>query len=183
MTIKAKVKIIGLTGTNAAGKGEAADYLVTKGYTYFSLSDIIRDVLREQGEEITRDNLIKTGNALREKSGADILAKKVMQKIKGISLAVIDSIRNPKEIEYLKKQPHFILLAINAPLKTRFLRAQARGRNESAASFQAFAAKEKEEMTHNAKAQQLLNCMALADFTIQNDGTLAEFHKKLEEVL
>lgn len=174
-------KIIGLTGTNAAGKGEAADYLVKKGYAYFSLSDVIRAVLRQQGEEITRDNLIKTGNALRENSGADILARLIMKEVKG--KAVIDSIRNPKEIEYLKKQRHFILLAIDAPLKIRFSRAQSRGRNESAASLHDFAAKERKEMTHNEKGQQLMNCMAMADFTIQNDGTLAEFHKKLEELL
>ena len=177
----AMAKIIGLTGTNAAGKGEAADYLAKRGYAYFSLSDVIRDVLQRQGEEITRDNLIKTGNALREKSGADILARLIMKIVRG--KAVIDSIRNPKEIEYLKKQRHFILLAIDAPLKIRFERAQARGRNESATSFQEFAAKEQEEMTHNEKGQQLMNCMAMADFTIQNDATLAEFHKKLEELL
>ena len=174
-------KIIGLTGTNAAGKGEAADYLTKRGYAYFSLSDVIRNVLRQQGVEITRDNLIKTGNALREKSGADILARLIMKKVK--NKAVIDSIRNPKEIEYLKKQRHFILLAIDAPLKIRFSRAQTRGRDESATSLQEFAAKEREEMTHNEKGQQLMNCLAMADFIIQNDGTLAEFHKKLEELL
>ena len=39
--------LIGLTGTNGAGKGEAAAYFMTKGYAYFSLSDVIRDKLEK----------------------------------------------------------------------------------------------------------------------------------------
>ena len=37
--------LIGLTGTNAAGKGEAAAFLGTRGYAYLSLSDVLREEL------------------------------------------------------------------------------------------------------------------------------------------
>ncbi|MCJ7582348.1 MAG: AAA family ATPase, partial [Candidatus Aminicenantes bacterium] len=58
-------KIIGLTGTNGSGKGAAAEYFISKGYAFFSLSDVIREELKKDGCEPTRDNLIRKGNELR----------------------------------------------------------------------------------------------------------------------
>jgi dephospho-CoA kinase len=95
-----KPRLIGLTGTNGAGKGEAAAYFVSKGYAFFSLSDVIREELERRGEEATRDNLIRTGNELRERFGPDVLARRTMDKVRGP--AVIDSIRNTREVAYLR---------------------------------------------------------------------------------
>ena len=57
--------IIGLTGANASGKGEAAGYLKSKGFAYYSLSDILREEAKLRGIEPSRENLIKLGNELR----------------------------------------------------------------------------------------------------------------------
>lgn len=176
-----KAHLIGLTGTNGSGKGEAASFFVKNGYAYFSLSDIIRDELRKKGQEITRDNLIKMGNKMREEFSPDILAQKVMKKIKGN--AVIDSIRNPKEVEFLRRQEGFLLLSIDAHPNIRYERVKKRGREESVLTLQEFISKEAEEMSTEEKAQQLQVCMRMADFTIQNNTTLQELHKELEKFL
>lgn len=174
-------KLIGLTGTNSSGKGEAAAFFAAHGYSYFSLSDVIRDALSEERREITRDALIQKGNQLREKHGADILARRVMEKIGG--KAVIDSIRNLTEIAYLKTQEGFILLAIDAPVEIRYARAKQRGRNESASTLKEFIAKEEEEMGQNEKSQQLDACVRAADYRVTNEGSLEDFYKKLEKFL
>jgi len=174
-------RLIGLTGTNASGKGEAAAFFVGRGFTYFSQSDVIRDELRQKNLDPTRDHLIREGNELRQRFGPDILARRVMDKVTGDS--IIDSIRNPSEIEYWRSQGNFILLAIDAPEEVRFQRAVSRGRDESAASLKAFKAKEDQEKTRDPMAQQLETCMQMADYFIQNDGTLEEYHKKLEVFL
>lgn len=179
--MKKEVKIIGLTGTNGAGKGEAAAFFKKKGYVYFSLSDLLREELQKKGKQVTRDNLIEIGNNLRKKFSPDILAKRVMKKIK--SIAVIDSIRNPREIEYLKKQKNFILLSLDAPVELRYERVKKRGRDESATTLQEFIEKEANEMTKQEKRQQLQNCMKLADYSVINDGTLENLHKKLEKLV
>jgi dephospho-CoA kinase len=179
--MKPSYRLIGLTGTNGSGKGEAASFFKSHGYAYFSLSDIIRNELNQEGRETTRDNLIQKGNEMREKHGANILASLVMDRITGES--VIDSIRNPSEVEYLRTQEHFILLAIDAPVEIRYTRVRERGRNESAASLQEFIAKEQEEMTQNEKGQQLEECMSMADFRVTNEGSLENFYKKLEKFL
>jgi dephospho-CoA kinase len=176
-----KMRLIGLTGTNGAGKGEAASFFMEKGYAYFSLSDVIRDELRKEGKELTRDNMIGMGNHMRENISPDILAQMVVKKIEGN--AVIDSIRNPKEVAFFQQQDHFVLLAIDAPAKLRYDRVKKRGRQESVSSLQEFMAKETEEMGTEENQQQLLTCMEMADHTIINDGTLEEFRKKLEEFL
>ncbi|MCK4430785.1 MAG: AAA family ATPase [Candidatus Aminicenantes bacterium] len=179
--MKKEVKLIGLTGTNGAGKGEAAAFFKKKGYVYFSLSDFLREELQKKGKQVTRDNLIEIGNNLRKKFSPDILAKRVMKKIK--SRAVIDSIRNPREIEYLKKQKNFILLSLDAPVELRHERVKKRGRDESATTLQEFIEKEANEMTKQEKRQQLQNCMKLADYSVINDGTLENLHKKLEKLV
>ena len=179
--MKEKARLIGLTGTNGAGKGEAASFFMDKGYSYFSLSDLIREELQKKGEKVTRENLIKMGNRMRGRSSSDILARMIVRKIKG--KAVIDSIRNPKEIEFLKKQGGFVLVSLDAPPELRFERVQKRGREESAANLKEFSAKEAQEMSGAENGQQLRNCMKMADFTIWNDGSLEELHKKLEKLI
>ena len=181
-TLKRPPRLIGLTGTNGAGKGEAAAYFAAKGYARFSLSDVIRDELRERGEPESRDNLIRTGNELRESFGADVLARRTMAKVGRGGRAVIDSIRNVQEIEYLRRQKGFVLLAVDAPVALRFERVAARGRDESAADLEAFKKKEDLERRGGPAGQQLEACLAAADRLIVNDGTIPEFHRKLEEV-
>ncbi len=175
------MKKIGLTGTNGSGKGAAAEYFIRKGYAYFSLSDVIREELKKDGLELSRDNLIRKGNKLRSSGGADFLARQVMKKIDG--KAVIDSIRNPEEVRFLKSNKNFILLAIDADVEIRYARVKKRGRNESAATLQEFIEKEDEEKTTNPTHQQLHTCLEMADFTILNEGSLEDLYNKLEKFL
>ncbi|OGD10272.1 MAG: hypothetical protein A2Y86_03675 [Candidatus Aminicenantes bacterium RBG_13_62_12] len=171
-------RLLGLTGTNGAGKGEAAAFFMKRGYTYLSLSDVLREELRKRGLEATRDNLIRTGNALRRRYGPDVLARRVLRRVRGDT--VIDSIRNPAEVARLRTRPGFRLLAVDAPVEVRFERVRRRGRDESARTLEAFAAKEREETGRDPGSQQLHLCLRLADATVINDSTLEHFHKKLE---
>lgn len=179
--MKKRPKLIGLTGTNGAGKGEAAAFFKTRGYAYISLSDILREELRERGLETTRDNLIQIGNELREKFGPDVLARRTMARVTGPT--VIDSIRNTREVAFFRTQKDFILLAFDAPIEVRFGRVADRGRNESAATLEEFRKKEDEERAGGEAAQQLEACMAAADHRVWNDGTLEDLDRKLERLL
>ena len=116
--------IIGLTGKNAAGKGELAEYLKSKGFVYFSLSDALRDEATKQGLDHSRDVLIKLGTEMREKLGNGILASKINETIAELKNKdiVVDSIRNPGEIEELRKNNNFILIGVHTDSKIRFER-------------------------------------------------------------
>jgi dCMP deaminase len=178
MTAATRPRLVGLTGTNGAGKGEVAAHFVRKGYAYHSLSDVLRRELEARGEPVSRDSLIRIGNALRAAEGADVLARRVMAAVAGPS--VIDSIRNPEEIAFLRRQEGFILLAVDAPVEARYERVRRRGRDESARTLDEFVAKEREEMEGSPTGQRLRLCLELADALLVNDGTLESLRRKLE---
>ena len=170
-------KYIGLTGLNASGKGTVAELLIDKGYTYYSLSDIVREEATALGRDHSRENLIYVGNKLRKEQGPAVLAKRIVQKITGS--AVIDSIRNVAEINELRKLPGFILIAVDAPVELRFERAKKRGRVGFEKSLQEFIAVEQKENSEDPNKQQLFECLKSADVTIINDGSTEDLKKKL----
>ncbi|MGB9836746.1 MAG: AAA family ATPase [Candidatus Saccharicenans sp.] len=175
-----KYRLVGLTGTNGAGKGEVARFLLKKGFDYVSLSDVIREELKNRGLEASRDNLIACGNELRERFGPAELARRAAAKISRPT--VIDSIRNLREIEYLRQLGDFVLVAVDAPVEIRFERVMRRGRNESVCSLEDFRAKEELEKNNGETGQQLAACLEAADVLIINDSTLEELWQKLEEL-
>ncbi len=174
--------IIGLTGTNASGKTSILKYLISKNFEHFSLSDAIRDELSQRNLEHSRENMRKVGNELREQYGPSILAIMTKKKIR-YNKVVIDSIRNKYEVLELQQLPDFYLIALDAPLEVRFKRAMTRGRQENAVSIETFQLLEEKEKSKNSNAQNIDQCMNLADFHIYNDGTLEELHRKIDHIL
>jgi dephospho-CoA kinase len=175
--------IIGLTGANASGKGEIANYLKSKGFKYYSLSDILREKAKAKGIEPSRENLIKLGNELRVQAGPSALADLTTEKIKDENNYVIDSIRNPFEIKALRKLNKFTLVGIDAPVEKRFKRAIARNRPGDPKTLEEFMEKEKRENIVSATNQQLENCLKAADIVIMNDSNLENLHKKIDETI
>ncbi|MFC1614193.1 AAA family ATPase [Gemmatimonadota bacterium] len=176
--------VIGLTSRNAAGKDEVANYLVERrGFSYFSLSDILRDELARRDLPISRENLIETGNSLRKKRGPGVLAELALETLKNEEKAVVVSIRNPGEVEVLRRKQDFILVGVDAPLELRFERARARGRPEDPSSLEKFVAQERAELAGSAHQQQLDACFAMSDRVLVNDGSLEDLYRKVEELL
>lgn len=175
--------IIGVTGTSGSGKDSVAEYLKSKGFNYHSLSDILRTECEKQGLEITRDNLIATGNKLRQLYGYGILAEKIIQEIKNEEKSLVVSIRHPKEVEALKKEKDFVLIAVNAPLELRFERISKRKKGmEDDVDFLKFKEQDEKERSGSDNTQQINAVMSEANFLIVNDGTLEELYKKVDSI-
>jgi dCMP deaminase len=176
--------IIGLTGENCAGKSTICDYLMKKGFYYYSLSDIIREELKAESKAVSRENLIRKGNELREKFGPGILGAKLAQKVQKDKNYVIDSIRNPAEVEELRKLGRFFLFYVTAPPDVRFERIKAREREEDPRTYVAFLEIEKLEMENADKSKQnIKGTIALSDKKIVNDGDLNELHDHVDKAL
>ena len=176
--------IIGLTSFIGAGKTSICDYLVKKGFVFYSLSDIIREELKAKGKEITRENLQATGNELRKEHGNSVLADKTLEKIEEGKNYIIDSIRNPAEIEALRKRKDFTLMFVDAPIKMRFDRIMDRKREKDPITFEDFKKVEEKELeSSDSASQQLVKCRDMADFIIHNDSSFEELHKKIDELL
>jgi dCMP deaminase len=176
--------IIGLTGKNGSGKTAVSDYLKSRGFEYHSLSDEIREEIRRRGLEITREVLIDVGNELREKFGPGVLAERVLRNLGTGYNYVVDSIRNPYEVEVLRSRSDFTMLAVEADQSVRFERSIKRGRENAARTLEQFIREEKRELdSDNPANQQLHATREKADLVIANDGTLEELHRKLDQML
>jgi dephospho-CoA kinase len=175
--------VIGLTGPNASGKGEVALYLKSKGFSYYSLSDILREEGRRLGIEPLRENLIKLGNDLRRKNGSSYLAQKVIERLPKSGDHIVDSIRNPTEVKTLSNIDDFVLIGIDAPVKIRFERSLKRKRLGDAKTLQEFIKKEKRENKNDTENQQLNKCLRLANVIIVNNSTIQELYRKIDEAI
>jgi dCMP deaminase len=180
--IKVMIMIIGLTGTNAAGKTTINDYLISKNFENHSLSDILREELSRSGLEHTRENLIHIGNELREKHGASVLADRIKSKLSSKN-TVIDSIRNPSEVESLRQLENFFLIAVDAPVEIRYQRAISRKRIENVTNIDEFIEIENREKSLDSNYQNIVACMEQADFKIENNGELDELKEKVDNII
>jgi len=172
--------IIGLTGKNASGKGEVALFLKSRGFQFHSLSDVLRDELKQRKMTPTRDHLTRIGNDLRETHGPGVLADRILTLLAEGPNYVIDSFRNPAEVEAFRRRPDFLLWAIVASPKTRFERIKTRAREKDPQTLAQFEAVEKREAINaDPNKQSIESCEKLADARIANNGTLEGLQKSL----
>ncbi|MFH1854220.1 MAG: AAA family ATPase [Candidatus Omnitrophota bacterium] len=175
--------VIGLTGANASGKGEVAQYLRSRDFIYHSLSDILREESKKMGIEPQRENLIRLGNQLRKQEGPAVLALRIIEKLSENKNHIVDSIRNPAEVEALRGVKGFLLFGIDAPVEVRFRRGLKRSRPGDALTLEDFIKKEGEENIPNAENQQLKKCLEMSDTVIVNNSSFEELYKKIDETL
>ncbi len=123
--------IIGLVGPFGSGCSYVAEKIVENyGYEYLSLSDVLREEYRKEKpnkRKIIRKEFQDFGDKIREEKGADYLAKIICEKInQGLSKNyVVDSIRNPEEIKWLRKSfAEFFLFGIFAEPDLRWKRVK-----------------------------------------------------------
>ena len=144
---------------------------------------MIRDHLAVRGEDPTRENMIRTGNQLREAGGPGALATHIIAKLDVTKRIVVDSIRNPVEVEVLRGLVGFALLEVTAPESVRFERIKARGRIGDPTDIATFRELEQRELTGDPTGQQLVATAALADHRVVNDGSLDVLHRALSALI
>lgn len=176
--------IIGLTGKNGSGKGEVANFLIGRGFQYYSLSDEIREEMKRQEVKITRENLIPFANKLRNEKGPSYLAEKIVERLEADKNYVVDSIRNPFEVETLRQKNGFHFISVVANPKTRFERLRSRGRENDPVDYKKFLEIDAAEASNSdPSAQQMDRTHQLADAVVENNGNLEDLHDKVKQVL
>ncbi len=172
--------LLGVTGRNAAGKTTIVQWFVDQGWDGCSCSDAIRHWLRENNQEINRENLTQGGRELRANGGPGILAEMLLERMDPNKNTIIDSIRTPDEVHALKSRKDFVLIEVNVPLDVRWERMQKRGRVGDPTEFQEFLKQEDaESFAKNSSGQALVATAELSDILINNDGTLSELYESL----
>jgi len=182
------IKVLGLTGPMGCGKGTVVKLLRAKGYKSFKYSDVIRDELKLRGLNETRKCLQDVGNELRKKYGSYVLSERLVNKIKkeAIQLAVVDGIRNPGEIVYLRQNlSNFKLVGISSSPDTRFILIKKRNRAADPKTREEFNILEERDRGkgEGKHGQQVQACLMMADILIENEGTVEELETQVHNNL
>jgi dCMP deaminase len=177
--------IIGLSGLNGSGKGEIVRFLEARSFHSLSLSDVIRRELRAQGLEETRERMIEAGNGIRAAEGPGALAARLAASLEPDRNYAIDSIRHPAEVEVLRaRAQNFRLIWAEADEQIRLERLRARGRSGDPTTRRELQRLEGRELgSADPSAQQLLAVREVADFRIDNNGSLEELQRAIQGVL
>ena len=115
------------------------------------------------------------------------MADLIIPNLNSIENHIVDSIRNPIEVNSLRREysnHNFILIAVDASPKTRYERLKQRNRFGDTSSWEQFLAQEKlEESSTDPNKQQLLSTIKKADFHIDNSGTILELKNSITEII
>ena len=181
--------ILGVTGTNGAGKGAVVEYLVKKkGFTHYSVRDLIIEEVLRRGLPLNRTNIGETATSMRAEFSPSYFVEEFLKRAKeeGREDVIIESIRTLKEAEYLKEHGAY-LVGVDAPVEERYRRITARGSVTDHVSFEDFRAQEDAEYSPkdatDPSQMNVLGVLRGADYTLMNDGAHEELSGKIEEML
>jgi dephospho-CoA kinase len=176
--------VVGLTGYRLCGKNLFAYYL-RKNYRFRILDftkDVLMPILKKEGKEPTRENLVKTAMKLREKYGTDFLARELCKTIKDLDRKyVITGIRFPEEVIYIKKQygEDLVLVGVKCKPKIRYERSKrSRVKEDRNMIYDQFVKKDR------LPTESIINeSMKLTNFIVTNERTKEEFYHKIDKLM
>jgi len=186
---KQYIVYVGVVGQIACGKGVLVDYLIKKlGFVSFSLSSILHDELKKRGiKEFSRKTLQDIGDELRKKYGNDVLAQKALISLKKRKLehVVIEGIRNPAEIDYLKTLPNFILIGVKSRRSLRFQRLLKRAKPWDPKTYKDFLKIDRRDLGigQQHSGQQVGKCLKYCDYVLTNNKNVPDFQSKVEKLI
>jgi cytidylate kinase len=191
MNTSNKPKLIGLAGTNGAGKDSVEGMLEKEfGYLFISGTDLLRAEATQRGLSNDRSILRTISSEWREKLGGGAFVKKILEKYGDVSNGrgiVMASLRSPDEVDEIHQRGGLVLW-IDADQRLRYERVSqsSRGRNdEDQKAFEQFVKEEEIEMQGGTKAKGL-NMGAVkekCDYFIQNNTSLETLKSKLIEIV
>jgi len=178
------MKVIGVVGLPASGKGEFSKIASGMGIPVIVMGDMIRHAVHEGSLEPTDENLGATANKLRAERGMDAIAYLCVPEIQRQTspLVLVDGIRGDAEVMVFRRIfPGFTLISIESSFETRLERIKVRGRSDDFASAGELYGRDTRELGWG-----LRNAMESADIHISNEKTLSEFscevHRILEQI-
>ena len=176
-------EIIGLTGSFGSGCSYTAEHILArKGYETICLSDILRELYRnETGDErpeIPRHELQAFGDKVREEHGCGYLAQQALQRIEQQQRSgtaerwVVDSIRNPEEVYALRLASRgFYLFGVYANREKRWERVNRKKYDDNR---KAFLEDDENDTGRDSEphGQRVGDCFYEADVVLANDSNI-----------
>ncbi len=174
------MKLLGVSGTNGAGKDLLGEYLAEQhGYLFVSVTELLRQECRARNLPVERENLRTISSEWRRQGGLGVLVDRavamyepVRENYKGL---VVSSLRNPGENDRVHELGGSVVW-VDADVQIRYGRISTanRGRGaEDTKSFEQFLSEQEAEMYGVAGDPTSLKMSAVkdaSDIFIINDG-------------
>ncbi len=165
-------KIIGIAGTNGAGKDTLGELLAERsGYKFRSVSDILREELTRQGVPHEREHMRALSTKWANEHGPEVLSLKTIEAYveeeerEGHKGLAIGSIRRPAEAKAIQDEGG-VVLWVDADRRTRYDRIQAGNRGRGGTdelSFEEWSDQEDLELTPIAGKPGDMNMLGVRD--------------------
>lgn len=175
------LRVIAFTGMPFSGKSEAVKIAKNLKIPVVRMGDLVWEEVKRRGLQINDKNVGFVANEMREKYGADIWAKKTVEKVKSFkqsSLVVIDGVRNSKEMKTFQDElgQDFVLVAVEVDDTVRYERAFSRNRVDDSKDLDKI--KQRDNREKSWGIEQVMN---KADITISNNDDFPGFQKKVKK--
>ncbi len=173
--------LIAVVGMPGSGKSVATEHLESISFCRIRFGDITDEEVERRGLKLNEENERAVRESLRKEHGMSAYAKlnvPRIDKMLGKGKVVIDGLYSWEEYEFLReKYPKMIVIAVYSSPETRYHRL---GRREVRPL-------DEKECASRDKAQ-LENLhtggpIAMADFTIVNEGSVNGLKKKVDDIL
>jgi len=175
------MKVIGVVGLPASGKGEFSNIAAGMGIPVIVMGDMVRRAVKKAGLEPDDANFGAMANRLRAERGMDAIAKLCIPEIQKQSapLVLVDGIRGDAEVALFRHHfPGFRLIRIDASFETRLARIAARARSDDFTSADALRTRDEREQKWGLAA-----ALESADMHINNESSLDDFSGAVHELL
>lgn len=174
--------LIALTGMAGAGKSDVATYFKEKGFPVIRFGEQTDMGLVEKNMPLTEENERAYRVGLRKDLGMAAYAMAAKSKIDGVlskhDTVILDGLYSWDEYKYLKQHyPQLIVVGVFADRSVRYDRLQKRP-VRALEKAQA----EQRDMTEIEEIQKA-GPIAMADYILENNGTLEELRKKIDALL
>ncbi len=173
-------KIIAIVGMCGSGKSIASAKLEELGYKKVYFGGVTMEKLQESGLEVTPENEKMMREKLRSDLGMGAYVIVLLPKIKELSInnnVVLDGLYSWDELMILNKEFELTTIAVVADKDLRYERLSKR--IERPFNKTEAIRRDITEIENIAKAGPI----AYADFYIFNNGTIEDFHNRLDEIL
>src|SRR3990167_5668207 len=171
--------IIAITGLPGAGKTEATAYFKSKELPVIHFGGNVTREIEKRKLEHSEKNHYNVRMEMRKKHGMEamaVLSKPDIQKeLKKTKVVIVDGLYSFEEYQYLKKEfedVQVVLLAVWAPKKIRYHRISNRDERQKLRG--------EERDLHEIIDANKGPTIAFADYMLNNNSTLEDFHSKLE---
>ncbi len=176
------MKVVSIVGMAGAGKSEVARFFTENGFTRIRFGDVTDEEVKKRSLELNEANERRIRELLRQELGMAAYAKLNLPRIDAALKSgdvVIDGLYSWEEYLFLKNYygEDFCVVAVWASPQTRYARLSQR--SERGLTLNEAASRDKAEIENLNKGGPI----ALADFTITNESSLAELRERTKEII